>query len=132
MFIEPAIDDAHDAADGFPLFPGQEHDRIADGKSFILGRVEIFPFVHIDGRSPLGLAGVDFLGQMDEGLKVLLGNDFPDFEAHQSLLFLAESPPLSLFVQKKSIKISPPPKIFPASPRKKMEEKPIKNPVEIA
>jgi hypothetical protein len=35
---------------------------------------------------PLGLAGVDFFGQVNEGPEIFFGNDFPDFKAHASVL----------------------------------------------
>jgi hypothetical protein len=82
VLVEPAVDDAHDAAHRPAVLEGQEHGHVAIAESLVLLGVEIFLIVHQDGMNPVRPVGVELLGEEKECFEVLFRGDFTDFNAH--------------------------------------------------
>ena len=63
------VDNPHDSTGNLFTPAGQQKDRIAIRKRRIFSRIEVLPFMHIQGWNPCVVIGMDFLWQINKLLQ---------------------------------------------------------------
>jgi len=92
QFIVTPVNDPHDPADRLLIPEGKQEDDIGIPERFVFKGIEKCPFVHVEGRDPVGMPPVDFCRQVDELIYHPAARNFSYFNCHYIVRRLFQQP----------------------------------------